>query len=114
MAFFAGGVALLFTLAWLGVQFYFAFRYAQSEGETDRRALIAWGLSFAGGFTGPCVILLSLVALGVGLWARHAAEEPSARTRIASHASIAASSVILVMAMLMVLLLGVGQLLSGS
>jgi len=110
--FAATGVAFLFTLGWLAVQLASAVRFAKApSGDVDRLAVIAWGLSFAGGFTGPCVILLSLVALGIGAAALRKAPEPGSRSRIAAQAAVIASAVILVMTLLMVLVLLVGGLL---
>jgi len=106
--FAATGVAFLFTLGWLVVQIGSAVRFAKAEsGEVDRLALVAWGLSFAGGFTGPCVILLSLIALVVGVVALRRAPE-AGRARIAAQGAVVASAVIVVMAVLMaaILLLG--------
>lgn len=110
--FAATGVAFLFTMAWLVVQLGSAVRFARApSGEVDRLALVAWGLSFVGGFTGPCVILLSLVALGVGAVALRRAE-PGSRARIAGQAAVVASVVIVVMAVLMVAILAVGGVFS--
>lgn len=96
--------AFFFTFVWMGVHALGLFRLLRLEDKTmSTKAMVAWGGSFVIGFTGPCVIPLSLVTLVIGQQERTAARwgEATPATGVAAGTAVGASAVILVMAVVM-------------
>jgi len=94
MVLFAGvllGIPL--TLVWMVVHGHGLFSLGAKLNEVSRRAQITWLLSVLGGFTGPCVIPISLGALGMAVVERQ--KEPSEATARALRTIIIAGLIIL-------------------
>jgi hypothetical protein len=114
--FAATGIAFLLTLVWLAVHAAGGYRYLKADKDppASSGALFAWGLAFGGGFLGPCVILVSFVALGLGLRelgrVRSGASSPA--SRLPAQLAVGTSAIIVVMAALMVALILGGQALA--
>lgn len=108
--FIATGIAVAFTFAWIGVQVACALRYSRvsGEGAVDKKAIGLWLLSIGGAFTGPFVVLSSLLGLVGGVVMLKRDPAPNERTKAAAVGAIAGATVLLVMVASMVLVMAVG------
>jgi hypothetical protein len=101
----ATAVAILGSLLYLAMHLIGLVRMFRSV-DNDPIAPIsvaAWSISFLGGFTGPCVVPINLLALVLGGLALMG--HPSERTRICAQTGIAAGLILLSMTLIMLALL---------
>ena len=106
----ASGSAFCFSLIWLVVNAIGLFQILRVKDKSEpisKVALAAWIIAFAGGFTGPCVLLLSLVALIIGMVAMPRALD--ARSRIAARTAVVGSILIILMGVVMLIFLMAGD-----
>lgn len=105
------GVTLGFTLLWMVVFAFTAFRYVKSVKDGEKAvtgSLVLWGITAAGLFTGPCALLFAALGVFVAGFRLARAGEMNAPTRAATVATLAHSSVMLVMILCTVLVLSWG------
>lgn len=112
----AAFACVFLTLVWMGIHAWGLFRLLRLDDKTmSTKAMVAWGGSFLVGFTGPCVILLSIVTLVLGQQERTRARwgEASKATGVAAGTAVAASSLMLFMGLLLVVAVGLTQVMAG-
>jgi hypothetical protein len=90
-------LAFPMTLVWIGVHIMGIIRLGSSLAELSGRIKLAWLLAGVGGFMGPCVVLASLVSMGIAIAERR---QPAATlaTQRASSTILLAGVIILLMA----------------
>ena len=100
--------AVMLTLAWLAVHAWGAFRLLKLKDQSaSKKAMAAWGLSFVGGFMGPCVFFTSVIAFFLAMGERRKAKWGDASEATGVAAGTAMFSSVIIMVMVGVLLVAV-------
>jgi len=110
--FLATGTCICLVFPWMAVHGWGLIKLLGMEDKSaSGKAVGAWALSFVGGFTGPCVILASLVAFFIAGGEAKKARWGDANEATAHVAKVArlSSAIILLMAALMSLFVLGGQ-----
>ncbi len=93
-------VCLAFTVIWLVVAVFTAFRYVRSTKDGEKAvfgALVFWIVTVAGIFTGPCIIFFAVLGVFVAGFRLARLKDMNAPTRAATVATLAHSAVMLLM-----------------
>ncbi|MFT4974364.1 MAG: hypothetical protein ACI8S6_000246 [Myxococcota bacterium] len=106
-------LAFLLTLGWIGVNVVGAITLGNSLSAVSKRMKTAWGLSIIGGFMGPCVIPVSLVALVMALIELRG-DDVSPETLKAGRYVTLSTTIILVMAMILAVCVVASQVLRAA
>ena len=101
---------VMLTGVWMSVHAYGLFRVAGQLSEVSKQAQLAWLLSLVGGFTGPCVLPMSVVGMILAALARRS-EELNDPTRQATSTILLSGVIIAVMMSVLIAGLVVSEML---
>mgnify|MGYP001173557288 CR=1 FL=1 len=103
---------VILTLLWMAIHGYGLFRLGGQLSEVSKKAQLGWLLSLVGGFTGPCVLPISVIGMVLAVQARRS-DDVNAATQKAVSTILLAGAIIIVEVAVLIAAMAVSSLLSA-